>query len=326
MTISPTKPSRPRDARLPHNSNPPPSNSAELDARLLTGHALGLDLTGMIIGRTAPTHARTNRHASRNSPAVVSRASRSRAFSARRNSGDCRCNSRPRRWCRGPIPRRWSNWRWNCCAPTATSIARCASPISAPAPAQFCWRCCPNCRRATGFGTDISRSGLANRRSQCRARRTLGARDIHRLRLCERTIRPVRSDRLESALYPLGGYRRSGRRGPESRSAGRARWRRRRAGRLPRADPPGGRPSGARRRPGRGGRGGSKRPDPGFDDGGRVNACRPPPKPIWRAFRGPSQATKWPDKVLLERKKTPWNIARERLRSGHNIGPGSLAP
>ncbi len=27
------------------------------------------------------------------------------------------------------------------------------------------------------------------------------------------------------------------------------------------------------------------------------------PKPIWRAFRGPSQATKWPDKVLLERKK-----------------------
>ena len=71
---------------------------------------------------------------------------------------------------------------------------------------------------------------------------------------------------------------------------------------------------------------GQSGPDPGFDDGRRVNACRPPPKPIWRAFRGPSRATKWPDKVLLERKKTPWNIPRERLRSGHNIGPGLLAP
>jgi len=28
----------------------------------------------------------------------------------------------------------------------------------------------------------------------------------------------------------------------------------------------------------------------------------------------------------LERKKTPWNIPRERLRSAHNIGPGLLAP
>ena len=38
---------------------------------------------------------------------------------------------------------------------------------------------------------------------------------------------------------------------------------------------PGGRPR-ARRRPGRGGRGGSKRPDPGFDDGRGVNACGRP--------------------------------------------------
>jgi hypothetical protein len=28
----------------------------------------------------------------------------------------------------------------------------------------------------------------------------------------------------------------------------------------------------------------------------------------------------------LGRKKTSWNIARERLRSGHNIGSGLLAP
>ena len=49
------------------------------------------------------------------------------------------------------------------------SIARCASPISAPAPARSCWRCCPNCR-ASGFGTDISRSGA------CRPRRANAAR------------------------------------------------------------------------------------------------------------------------------------------------------
>ncbi len=41
---------------------------------------------------------------------------------------------------------------------------------------------------------------------------------------------------------------------------------------------------------------------------------------------GPSRAAKCPDKVLLRHKKTTWNIARERLRSGHNIGPGLLAP
>jgi hypothetical protein len=28
----------------------------------------------------------------------------------------------------------------------------------------------------------------------------------------------------------------------------------------------------------------------------------------------------------MEGKKTTWNIARERLRSGHNVGPGLLAP
>ena len=43
--------------------------------------------------------------------------------------------------------------------------------------------------------------------------------------------------------------------------AGRARWRRRRAGRLPRADSPGGWPSGTGRRPCRGGRARPKRPN-----------------------------------------------------------------
>src|ERR1700709_2004952 len=51
-----------------------------------------------------------------------------------------------------------------------------------------------------------------------------------------------------------------------------------------------------------------------------------PPRPIWQASRGRSRPGDCPDKVLLEAKKTAWNIARERLRSGHNIGPGLLAP
>ena len=50
------------------------------------------------------------------------------------------------------------------------------------------------------------------------------------------------------------------------------------------------------------------------------------PKPIWRVSRERWHSGKCPDKVLLERKKTPWNIPRERLRSAHNIGPGLPPP
>ena len=67
--------------------------------------------------------------------------------------------------------------------------------------------------------------------------------------------------------------------------------------------------------------GGSKRQIQALMTAAGVNACDRP-KAAWRAFRGPSRATKWPDKLLLERKKTPWNIPRERLRSAHNIAPG----
>ena len=69
---------------------------------------------------------------------------------------------------------------------------------------------------AQGFGTDISAAALHTAAANAARARPLEARDIHRVRLCRRTIRPVRSDRLESALYPLGGYRRSGRRRSEN--------------------------------------------------------------------------------------------------------------
>ena len=83
---------------------------------------------------------------------------------------------------------------------------------------------------------------------------------------------------------------------------------------------------GARRRAGRGGGTGPKRRYRGVDGGGRVNPRPGPPRPIWRASGGPLRAEKCPHKARLGGKKTTWNIPRERLRSGHNIGPGLLAP
>src|SRR3954465_5224425 len=62
--------------------------------------------------------------------------------------------------------------------------------------------------------------------------------------------------------------------------------------------------------------------------------CSPQPAAIFRGLRRPisgaSAGWLWagycPDKVLLGWQKTTWNIPPERLRSGHNIGPGVLSP
>ena len=124
--------------------------SAELDARLLVGPCARPRSDRHDHGSAAPTHLGRIEHASRNSRAVVSRASRSRAFSAQKEfwglplqlvGRDAGAAARYRdggRTGAGNAARRWR-----------PSIARCASPISAPAPAQFCWRCCPSCRRRT---------------------------------------------------------------------------------------------------------------------------------------------------------------------------------
>ena len=213
------------------------NDEAELDARMLMGAALGLDLTGMIAQASAELTSDEAAPPGAISPAVDSRANRSPAFSARRNSGGCRCNSRPRRWCRGPIPRRWSNWRCNCCAPAETSIVRCASPISAPAPARSCSRCCPRCRRRKDSGPTFREAALQT--AGANAARA-GLSDRATFIACDYAsglTGPFDLIVSKSALYPLGGYRWPGGGGAESRSPGRARRRRRRAGRLPRADP-----------------------------------------------------------------------------------------
>ncbi len=99
---------------------------AELDARMLDRRGARSRSHRHDRGGERGCSRRTKRRASRISRAAALRASRSRAFSASRNSGACRCNSRPRRWCRGPTPKRWSNWRWKCCAPTAAPNRRVA--------------------------------------------------------------------------------------------------------------------------------------------------------------------------------------------------------
>ena len=76
---------------------------------------------------------------------AASVASRSRAFSDTRNSGACRSGFRRTRWCRVRKRKRSSRPRSRA-VHERRERARCASPISAPAPARSCSRCCTNCR------------------------------------------------------------------------------------------------------------------------------------------------------------------------------------
>ena len=70
-------------------------DSAELDARMLVGAALGLDLTGLIAAAARPVTADEVDRVLRISRGGASPESPSRAFSGSRSSGACRCNSRP---------------------------------------------------------------------------------------------------------------------------------------------------------------------------------------------------------------------------------------
>ena len=83
---------------------------------------------------------------------------------------------------------------------------RCASPTSAPAPARFCWRCCPsfpsNRRRHRH-----QRGCAGDRRDECQQLGLAPRATFVAMRLCGGLVRAVRPDRLESALHPLGGHR-----------------------------------------------------------------------------------------------------------------------
>ncbi len=96
--------------------------SAELDARMLVGAALGLDLTGLIARRVTADQSQKNHSVWKTSLDDVSPASRLRAFSGSRNFGACPCNFRPQRWCQGLILKQWSNWPSRYGAPSGSRI------------------------------------------------------------------------------------------------------------------------------------------------------------------------------------------------------------
>ena len=107
-------------------------------------------------------------------------------------------------------------------------IAGCASPTSAPAQARFCWRCCPNCPM---LAASAPTSAWRRLRTASSNAVDLGFTPRAAFVACDYAAAlsgAIRSDRVEPALYPLGGHRRSRHRGPRSRPASRARRRRRR--------------------------------------------------------------------------------------------------
>ena len=171
----------------------------ELDARLLVGHALGLDHTGL----AAQAHRRLAADgSSATSPRwrrAGSRASRSRASSAARNSGGCRCGSTPRRWCRGRRPKRWSRRRSRARSAVATRALahRRSRHRLGRAPARAAVRTAGSLRH---------RHRSQRRRARLRARQCGGARPWRRaLRSSPATTaaalaRPVRSRGVQSAL------------------------------------------------------------------------------------------------------------------------------
>ena len=234
-----------RGARSPRASNPASIESAELDARLLVGAVLGLDLTGLISAAEPAAHrGRIDSPGGFRPPPPRRRAGRAHsrrqgilgtaAAALGRNAG-----------ADGPTPKPWSNWRWKCCAHPLprSSVAHRRSRHrlrrdSAGAAVGIA-------ATRMGIGTDISGEALQTAHSNAARSRPRRSRRLHRLRLCGCAVGPVRSDRLEPALHPLGRYRRARGRGAESRSACRARRRPRRAGRLSRADSAGGAAAGA---------------------------------------------------------------------------------
>ena len=177
--------------------------SAELDARILTGHALGLDLTGLISAAQRQL--------------TPDESARLEEFARRRLAGEpvARILGEKEFW---GLPLQLSSATLvprpdtETVVELALELLRAGGDLDRPlriadlgtGSGAILLALLSELPAAQGFGTDISASRLAYRRGQCGARRPLEARDVHRLRLCERTNRPVRSDRLESALYPHG--------------------------------------------------------------------------------------------------------------------------
>ena len=221
-------PSPARGARWRSNSAPAGIDSPELDARILVGHALGLDHAALaaadarVLERrgakrdrragAAPARARAG-GAHRRRQGILEPAAAHRCRDAGAAAGD---RNRGRGRARGDRCR------------AARARGRCASPISAPAPARSCWRCSPNCRMPSASAPTSSLARACVARGQCPPS-WLDARGLRRLRHGGGAARTVRPHRLQSALYRLRRHRHAGARSARVRSASGARRRTRRA-------------------------------------------------------------------------------------------------
>ena len=128
---------------------------------MLIGAVLGLDLTGLITAAQRHAHRRTKSARLEAFAAPPSRGRTGRAHSrpqgilgaaAETLAGDAGAAARYRDGGRTGAR--------NAARRRRASIGRCASPISAPAPARSCWRCCPNCRRRMGSAPTFRRHAL----------------------------------------------------------------------------------------------------------------------------------------------------------------------
>ena len=182
--------------------------SAELDARLLVGAVLGLDLTGLITAAHRQLSA--------------DEATRLEDFARRRLQGEpvARILGHKEFW---GLPLKLSPATLVPRPDTETVVELALellraddalrSPIahrstSAPAPAPFCWHYCRSCRSAMG-SAPTSRRGRP-----CKPQPTMppgaGLSPRATFLVCDYAsalVRHVRSDRVQSALYPLSGYR-----------------------------------------------------------------------------------------------------------------------
>ena len=177
--------------------------------------------------KAAEASARTQRTRSPHLPRGGSTASRSRASSASRNSGACRCASTRPRWCPGRRPKPWSRQRLPRSTGAGRAIARSASLISAPARARCCSPCSASCRtRPVSAPTSAAQALVAARDNAACLGRCL-ARGTSRRRFRRGARRHLRPRGQQPALYRERRHRPARPRGP-ARSPPRARRRRRR--------------------------------------------------------------------------------------------------